>query len=70
MSQTAAALLAERITGILAEKALEWGQAINRAEKAKGTPNYETCAKIARAHGLELAELSSQVAQRLRPEGP
>jgi len=66
----AAALLAERITGALTEKALEWGAAINRAERAKGTDQHEPLAKLARAHGLELAQLSSEIAKQLRPETP
>jgi hypothetical protein len=70
MSVAAAALLADRITSTLAEKALEWGQAINRAERAKGTKDHEFYCGIARAHGLELAQLSAGIAKRLRPEGP
>lgn len=70
MNRAAASLLADRIQITLTEKALEWGQAINRAERAKGTPDHEFYTKIARDHGLELAQLSAGIAKRLRPEGP
>lgn len=70
MSNVAAEILADRITTTLAEKALEWGQAINRAERAKDTPQHALYTRIARDHGLELAQLSAGIAKKLRPEGP
>jgi len=66
MSNAAAALLAERISAMLTEKCLAWGEAINAAEAAKGTERHEHLASIARMHGLEVAQLSVAIAAKLR----
>lgn len=60
--------LAAQISAALSEKCISWGAAINAAEKAKGTAHYELKAKLARAYGLEVANLSAAIAAKLRPE--
>ncbi len=67
MNRAAATALAEQISGALTEACLTWGEAINRAESAKGTPSYPELAKLAQLCGVEVATLSAEIAKRLRP---
>ena len=69
MSQRAVAeALVERITSALVEACLSWGKAINDAEAVKDKPEeHARRVELARAHGLEVANLSAAIAEKLRP---